>query len=173
MFQPSWAVASSAGAEAPKNRYEKLENRISSYMFLSPIPSVTLYSLDELEAMLRDQNSPSANKSSKSSLSPPPTHTPSLPTSSGLQDVSVSTPSGFHSLNPGLSQCYQSPPFNFTGITPSPETFISLAENHAEVVNIPTINSEPQGPNSLLTSGDLFWPGWPSELPSPSLVRHL
>jgi hypothetical protein len=173
-FKPSWTVASSAGPEAPKNRYEKLENRISSYiLFYSPIPSLTLYSLDELEAMLRDQNSPSANKSSKSSLSPPATHPATLPTSSGFQPVSVSAPSGFHSLNAGLPQCYQSPPFNFTGMITSSENFISLAENHPEVVNIPSINSEPHDPNSFLTSNDLFWPGWPSDLPPPSLVRHL
>lgn len=41
-FKPHEVVASSAEAqEAPKTRYEKLENRISSYTILSPhVPRV-------------------------------------------------------------------------------------------------------------------------------------
>ncbi|KAI0257655.1 hypothetical protein BJV78DRAFT_1116422 [Lactifluus subvellereus] len=154
-------VANSAGApEAPKNRYEKLENRIN-----------------ELEAMLRDQNSPSANRSPQSCLSPPLAHSSSLPTYSGLPGVPNSTPpSSFHSLNPEPPQGYQSSSFCFPGVASSSESFISPVENHPEVVNISQTNSEPQSATPLLTPGfgsDLFWPGWPSDLPSPSLVRHL
>jgi hypothetical protein len=127
--------------------------------------------------MLRDQNTPSANRSPQSSLSPPSTHSPSLSACSGLPGVAVAaTSSSFHGLNAGLSQSYPSPSYTFTGVNTSSESFISPAENHPEVVNIPFTSLEPQGANSLLTPGfgnDLYWPGWPSDLPSPSLVRHL
>ncbi|KAI0307712.1 hypothetical protein B0F90DRAFT_1676459 [Multifurca ochricompacta] len=151
----------SAGAqEAPKNRYEKLENRIN-----------------ELEAMLKDQSSPGASKSSQSSLSPPPAHSPTLQAYSG---ATISTPpSAFHSPNLGVPQTYQpsSVNVNFTGLSASPKSFISSVENHPELVAIPTAASEVQSAAaSFLSPGlgyDVFWPGWPRDLPSPGLVRHL
>src|SRR5260221_13712866 len=65
--------------------------------------------LDELEAMLKDQNSPGASKS-QSSLSSPSvqSQSPSLPVYSGATNAVLSTPPTFYSPNLGLPQSYQS-----------------------------------------------------------------
>lgn len=139
--------------------------------FLSP---------DELEAMLKDQNPPAASKSSQSSLSPPSTQSqsPSLPAYSGLTVPAISTPPpAFHSPNFGLPQSYQPSSVTFTGVTASPKSFISQVDTHPDVVDISTTaDSEVQGAASFLSHDfgyDVFWPGWPRDLPSPALVRHL
>jgi hypothetical protein len=146
-------VADSIGAqEAPKNRYEKLENRIN-----------------ELEAMLKDQNPSAPTKSAQSSLSPPSTHSPNIPAHPGL----IPTPSVFHGPSLGLPQSYQSSPGDYPGISPSSTSFISSAENPPDIVS-PVNDVQTAGP--FLSPGlgyDVYWPGWPKDLPSPSLVRHL
>ncbi|KAH9162760.1 hypothetical protein EDB89DRAFT_1860500 [Lactarius sanguifluus] len=144
-------VAGPMGAqEAPKNRYEKLENRIN-----------------ELEAMLRDQGSSSASKSPQSSLSPPSAHTPNVPIHLGLTGVTIPTPSVFHSPSLGLPQSFQSSPGDYPGISSSSTSFIASAENPSNDVRTDT---------PFLSPGlgyDVYWPGWPKDLPSPALVRHL
>ncbi|KAH9984661.1 hypothetical protein BJV74DRAFT_848132 [Russula compacta] len=130
--------------------------------------------------MLKDQNSPAASKSSQASLSPPSTQSqsPSLPAYSGLTGPAISTPPPtFHSPNFGLPQSYQSSPVTFAGVTASPKGFVSQVDTHPDVVNISTTaNSEVQDAASFLSHDfgyDVFWPGWPRDLPSPALVRHL
>ncbi|KAI9513029.1 hypothetical protein F5148DRAFT_462319 [Russula earlei] len=155
-------VAGSIGAqEVPKNRYEKLENRIN-----------------ELEAMLKDQNSPTASKSSQPSPSAL-SQSPSLPVPPGLTSATVSSPpSAFHSPDLGLPQGFHLPPVAFTGLT-SPKNFIAPVDTLPDVVNLSSANdatSEVQGDVLFLPHGfgyDVFWPGWPRDLPSPGLVRHL
>lgn len=136
--------------EAPKNRYEKLENRIN-----------------ELEAMLRDQGSSSASKSPQSSLSPPSAHSPNVPIHPGLTGATIPTPPVFHSPSLGLPQSYQSSPGDYPGISSSSTSFIAAAENPSNDVQTDT---------PFLSPGlgyDVYWPGWPKDLPSPALVRHL
>ncbi|KAH8982587.1 hypothetical protein EDB92DRAFT_1893745 [Lactarius akahatsu] len=136
--------------EAPKNRYEKLENRIN-----------------ELEAMLRDQGSSSASKSPQSSLSPPSAHSPNVPIHPGLTGATIPTPPVFHSPSLGLPQSYQSSPGDYPGISSSSTSFIASAENPSNEVQTDT---------PFLSPGlgyDVYWPGWPKDLPSPALVRHL
>lgn len=175
-------MAGSAGAqEAPKNRYEKLENRISSYMAVL-VPLTTSHSFqssDELEAMLKDQNAPPVTNSSKPNLSPSSAHSqsPSLPVYHGLSSSSISTPpSSFHSPDLALPQSYQPSSVTFTGIAPSSKSFISPVDAQPEVINISSVTLEAQDTTSFLTHGfgyDVFWPGWSRDLPSPGLVRHL
>ncbi|KAI9445302.1 hypothetical protein H4582DRAFT_1806331 [Lactarius indigo] len=148
---------SNGAQEAPKNRYEKLENRIN-----------------ELEAMLRDQGSPSASKSPQSSLSPPSTHSPNVPVHPGLTGATIPPPSVFHSPGLGLPQSYQSSPGDYPGITSSSTSFISSVENPSDIV--PTPVNDVQTAPPFLSPGlgyDVYWPGWPKDLPSPALVRHL
>ena len=169
-------VAGSIGAqEAPKNRYEKLENRISSSTIpCHPLCLLSFVSSDELEAMLRDQNSSSASKSPQSSLSPPSTHSPNVPVHPGLAGATIPTPSVFHSPSLGLPQSYQSSPGDYPGIPPSSTSFISSAENPPDIVPSPV--NDVQTATPFLSPGlgyDVYWPGWPKDLPSPALVRHL
>ncbi len=167
------APGSIGAQEAPKNRYEKLENRISSSMFTCHPFCPSLVSSDELEAMLRDQNSPSDNKSSPPSLSPPSKHSPNLSTHPGLTGAPIRTPSVFHDPNLDLSHGYQSSQ-GYPGMSPSPKNFVSSTENPPDVV--PTPVNDVQTATPFLSPGlgyDVYWPGWPKDLPSPALVRHL
>jgi len=133
--------------------------------------------------MLKDQNSPAANKSTQSSLSSlsPHSQSPSLPTYPGaVTGGNLSTPpSTFQSPNLAHPQSYQSPPVPFTGLDPSPKSFIAPADILSEVVNISTNTgtpSEVHADTSFLAHPfgyDVFWPGWPRDLPTPGLVRHL
>jgi hypothetical protein len=138
---------------------------------LSSLPS------DELEAMLRDKNSPEANKSQSTSSAQ--SQSPTLPAYSTAANALLSTPpSSFHSPGIGLPQCYQSPT-TFTGVAPSSKGFVPPVDTHPEAVNISATTSPHSGvpaDTSYLSHGfgyDVFWPGWPRDLPSPSLVRHL
>lgn len=143
--------------EAPKNRYEKLENRIN-----------------ELEAMLRDQSSSTASKSPQSSISPPSTHSPNIPAHPGLTSATISTPSVFHSPSLGLPQSYESPSGDYSGVPSSSKGFTSSAENPPDMVPTPVNDVRTAAP--FLSPGlgyDIYWPGWPKDLPSPALVRHL
>ena len=172
--------------EVPKNRYEKLETRISSYL-ASLLQCTTSYLFlfcpDELEAMLKDQTSSPPDKSSPSSLSPASaqSQSSSLPNYAGLTSTTISTPSSIlHSPDFGLRQDYQPSSLTFTGVTPPLKSFISPIDNHLEEMKILTTDaviSEIQGDTtSFLSQGfgyDVMWPAWPRDLPSPSLVRHL
>jgi hypothetical protein len=139
---------------------------------------------DELEAMLKDQNSPAPNKSSASSLSPNSAQSQpsSLPDYAGLADTTISSPSStFHPPNLGLQQDYEPSSFTFTtGVTPPLKSIISPVDTQPAVVKIPaaaaTISDIQGDSNSFLPHGfgyDVIWPAWPRDLPSPSLVRHL
>lgn len=169
-------AAGTIGAqEAPKNRYEKLENRISaSTIPCHPLCLLPIVSLDELEAMLKDQGSSDPTKSIQSSVSPPSSHSPNIPGHPGLTGATIPTPSVFHSASLGLPQNYQPSPGEYPGITPSSTSFISSAENTPDIVPTPVNDVQTAGP--FLSPGlgyDVYWPGWPKDLPSPSLVRHL
>lgn len=169
-------VAGSIGAqEAPKNRYEKLENRISpSINPCRPSCRISFVSPDELEAMLRDQNSSAASKSPQPSLSPLSTHSPNIPAHPGLTGATIPSPSVFHSPSLGLPQSYQSSPGDYHGIPSSSTNFVSSAENPPEIV--PTPVNDVQSTPPYIPPGlgyDVYWPGWPKDLPSPALVRHL
>ncbi|KAF8507193.1 hypothetical protein F5888DRAFT_1602133 [Russula emetica] len=159
---PSTAVAQ----EVPKNRYEKLENRIN-----------------ELEAMLKDQTSSAPSKSSPSSLSPASAQSQPSPLSNyaGLTNATISTPSSTL-LTPdfGLGQDYQPSSLTFTDVASPLKSFISPVDNHPEEMKVPATAaaiSEIQGDTtSFFSEGfgyDVMWPAWPRDLPSPSLVRHL
>ena len=135
---------------------------------------------DELEAMLRDKNSLEANKS-QSTVSPSSaqSQSPTLPAYPGAANALLSTsPSSFHSPGLGLPQCYQSSTA-FTGVAPSSKRFVLPVDTHPETVNISATTSPHSGvpaDPSYLSNGfgyDVFWPGWPRDLPSPGLVRHL
>ena len=143
-------------------------------------PAGSYLSLDELEAMLKDQSSPGANKS-QSSLSSPSVQSQSLPVYSGVgatNAVLSTPPPTFHSPNLGLPQSYQSSSA-FTGVAPASKGFILPGDTRPEAVNVSTTASAHLGvppDTSFLSHGfgyDVFWPGWPRDLPSPSLVRHL
>ncbi len=141
--------------------------------------SSVAFCTDELEAMLKDQNSPAPDKSSASNLSPDSAS--SLPDYAGLADTTISSPSSsFHLPNLGLQQDYEPSSFTFnTGVTPSLKSFISPVDIQPAVVKIPAAAtiSEIQGDSTpFLSHGfgyDVLWPAWPRDLPSPSLVRHL
>ena len=177
-------MAGTSGAqEPPKNRYEKLENRISTspswrrFLPIHDISSVSSFP-GELEAMLKDQNPLAADTSSQSSISPSAqTQSPSLPTYAGLTNSSIPTLT-FHTPDLGLPQNYEPSSVTFTGVTSSPKSFFSLVDTHPESVKTPAaVVSELQGDtSSFLSHGlgyDVIWPAWPRDLPSPSLVRHL
>ena len=169
-------VAGSIGAqEAPKNRYEKLENRISQST--SPCHQLShhsFFSSDELEAMLRDQNSsPGASKSPQSSLSPPSAHSPNIPAHPGLTGATIPSPV-FHSPSLGLPQGYQSSPGDYPGIPSASTSFVSSVENPPDIVPTPVNDVQTAPPFISPDLGyDVYWPGWPKDLPSPALVRHL
>jgi len=146
-----------------------------TYRFLSLL-------LDELESMLKDQNSPGASKS-QSSLSSPSvsvqSQSPSLPVYSGATNTVLSTPPPtFHSPSLGLPQSYQSSSA-FAGVAPPSKGFTSPVDTQPEAVNVSTTASAQPGvpsDTSFLSHSfgyDVFWPGWPRDLPSPGLVRHL
>ena len=169
-------VAGSIGAqEAPKNRYEKLENRISqSTGQYRPLSHHSSVSPDELEAMLRDQNTSPAGKSPQSSLSPPSAHSPNIPAHPGLTGATIPSPPVFHSPSLGLPQGYQSSPGDYPGIPSSSTSFISSAENPPDIVPTPVNDVQTAPPFISPDLGyDVYWPGWPKDLPSPALVRHL
>lgn len=140
---------------------------------------------DELEAMLKDQNSSTLNKSSPSSLSPTSAQSQSqfssLSNYAGLANATISTPSStLHTPDFGLQQDYQpSSSLAFTGVPPPIKSFISPAHAHPETTKIHTtaaVIPEIQGdPTSFFSEGeyDVIWPAWPRDLPSPSIVRHL
>jgi hypothetical protein len=127
--------------------------------------------------MLKDQNSPGANMS-QSSLSSPSlqSQSPSLPVYSGATNAVLSTPPPtFHNPNLGLPQSYQSSSA-FTGVAPPSKGFISPGDTQPEAVSLSTTAHPGPSDTSFLSHGfghDVFWPGWPRDLPSPSLVRHL
>jgi len=172
--------------EVPKNRYEKLENRISSYLAsllqMYDILSVT-FCPDELEAMLKDQTSSVPDKSSQSSLSPASAQSQSsfLSNHAGLANATTSIPSSIlRTPDFGLRQNYQPPSLNLAGVTPPLKSFILPVDNHPEEMKVPTtatvISEIQDDTTSLLSQGfgyDVIWPAWPRDLPSPSLVRHL
>jgi hypothetical protein len=179
-FKPPKAVASVAETqEAPKNRYEKLENRISACTMASSYGHAGHFtSSDELEAMLRDKDSFAANTSQSTlSSSSAQSQGPSLLAYSGAANP-LTPPSSFHSSNLGLPQCYQSSAV-FAGVAPSTKRFIPPVDTHADAINISATTSPHSGVPAdapFLSHGlgyDVFWPGWPRDLPSPGLVRHL
>ena len=125
--------------------------------------------------MLRDQNSSASAKSAQSSLSSPSTHSPNIHTHPSLTGATIPTSSIFHGHSPnlGLPQSYQSSPGDYPGISPSSTSFISSAENPPDIVPTP-VNDAQATPFLTPDLGyDVYWPGWPKDLPSPSLVRHL
>jgi len=148
-------------------------------MVMRDISPVSSLFLDELEAMLRDQNSPAASKSQSSLSSSAQSQSPSLPTYSDAANALLpSPPSTFRTPDLRLPQSYQSSPV-FTGVASPPKGFISPMDTHPEPVDISTTVSThsgvPADPSFLSHDFgyDVFWPGWPGDLPSPGLVRHL
>jgi hypothetical protein len=123
--------------------------------------------------MLRDQNPDAVSKSPQSSLSPPSAHSPNIPTHPGLTGANISTPV-FHSPSLGLPQSYQSSPGDYPRIPSSSTSFVSSTDNPPNIV--PTPINDVQTAPPLVPPGlgyDVYWPGWPKDLPPPALVRHL
>ncbi|KAI0321371.1 hypothetical protein OF83DRAFT_1100041 [Amylostereum chailletii] len=113
--------------EPPKNRYEKLENRIN-----------------ELESMLREQSSSS-----------PSAEVDVLSLSNGTGSSSSSSLAGTRYFLP-------SPQIN----SPSSGLSVPYAPKAPDASTLTLVDVESVG-------NDLFWPGWPRDLPPPNLSRHL
>ncbi|KAI0051666.1 hypothetical protein FA95DRAFT_1511617 [Auriscalpium vulgare] len=135
--------------DPPKNRYEKLENRIN-----------------ELEALLKDQSvsadmdSPNLDFSDLAST---------LPLNSASA-TGLSSP--ISQFQPSLAT-YQMP-INFTTVdsSPSDPSPSALASNISSSPTI-QIDSGASMPSTDQFSYDVFWPSWPPDLPLPNMLRHL
>ncbi|KAL5495275.1 hypothetical protein ACEPAI_738 [Sanghuangporus weigelae] len=132
---------------APKNKYERLENRIS-----------------ELEALLRQKDEESNR--SRSSISPPGSSSSAVPSNSGrLTYNNLPSISTVATLNHGLP--YAQPPQPFSPIIPA----------HISPVNTPPLNfsSGSAGDSKSATNHttQVLWPNWPHDLPSFDLLQHL
>ncbi|KAI0271386.1 hypothetical protein BC834DRAFT_818707 [Gloeopeniophorella convolvens] len=148
----------------PKNRFEKLESRIN-----------------ELEAMLKDQSPPSNGISPHLSVSPPGVASPSLPTYSGLATTAVPSPASGSSMQQpssalGTRSDYQTSTASVFVIGDLSQKGIPPLDDSSEIVNISTTASDFRADSSFVPNGtgyDLFWVGWPQDLPAPNLLRHL
>jgi elongation factor P--beta-lysine ligase len=175
-----------AAQEVPKNRYEKLETRISSY--LASLLQCTTFYLFLFVQM--NSNQCSRTRPRHLPTSPPyqvfrllrrnPNHH-LFQIIAGFTNATISTPSStLHTPDFGLRQDYQPSSLTFTGITPPLKSFIAPVDNHLEKMKVPTTDaviSEIQGDTTSFLSQsfgyDVLWPAWPRDLPSPTLVRHL
>ena len=147
-------------AEGPKNRYERLENRISQSNNILWLLNLSRYP-DELETLLRQRE----QQSEGSSQSPPLSD-------SALQTSAVVSRNSNGDTNLFLPQSY---PHGYTGPSPSIANttgqFDQSPELFAHMNVVP--NNESNTPSSHSGGYDIVWSTWPPNLPPPSLLRHL
>ncbi|KAF9015250.1 hypothetical protein BDQ17DRAFT_1340740 [Cyathus striatus] len=154
------AEANSAINDGPKNRYERLENRIN-----------------ELETLLRQKESAEA-------VSAAQTHTSSISRSldqpsfhSQLSSVSNPLVTDFSSFpSTSISPSSTGMSHQYTG--GSPENSVrprhdSRSPSQDIFSAMPGGSSLSRDPSNSSLGLDVIWPNWPSSLPKPDLLRHL
>ena len=170
--------------DPPKNRYEKLENRIGEFNVIDAryryIHSLHVPYADELEALLRERGS---IKPLRSKL--PPSHATDTSSSSfdGLASspavVNGSAPSGLsshtHSSMLGTNP-FQEDITNFSARVDISRYINNLGSSGNNVFEQQNVSASRVAGSDSQTSDlsyQLSWPGWPVDLPAPTLLRHL
>lgn len=170
---PALVPGNNGAQEPPKNRYEKLESRISeigiALVLIRPTHYLSL--ADELESLLKDQGSlsnanspPMGERSSTATLlndstSPSPASNNFGPTTGIRLDPATE-----------IGVNYGEPPFSFSSHM---DTFPSGPSPPNAINSSSIVGASASGSPSDQYGFDVFWPSWPRNLPLPNLLRHL
>ncbi|KDQ63649.1 hypothetical protein JAAARDRAFT_148211 [Jaapia argillacea MUCL 33604] len=165
--------------EVPKNRYERLENRINELEDL-------LRQKEQAEAQAhRDSSNSVTSREALSQYPSPPNSNPLSSEVSRSRDAASLSPSSFggnseadgRSPNPNTIDFAASAP-SLGIISPSPYDYGNQLSGISAHISPPLGSGTSSNPllignESSNANHDLIWTVWPPTLPSPDLVRHL
>lgn len=180
------AENSSTAPEVPKNRYERLENRISTFQTITYCETVLkVYRSDELETLLQQKERESSSSAPPQLNSLSHSHSPEsqhAPLASRYQNPNGDPNFSFnHGRSPsdamvGITQSLSSTSSGGMGYLNGQyqpartNSYENQTFSHIAEVRSPTDDPalSPSAPGL-----EMVWPNWPPDVPQVELLRHL